>query len=223
MRKWLITTATILLPIAGAQAADLRVAPSYKAPPIVADQSYWNGFYIGGNVGFGRTDFNASGSGFFCQDSWGTCSADPSANGILGGVQVGYNYQFGYFVLGLESDFQVTGMKTTVNGTETSLPWFGTTRVRGGFLISPALLIYGTGGVAYGQADTNDLGVSMKQYGVGWTAGAGAEWAFGPKGLSIGAEYLHVRFDGINGNSNFGAFASNADADLARVKVNWRF
>jgi opacity protein-like surface antigen len=53
-------------------------------------------------------------------------------------------------LLRLETDFDVTSIEKTTNGVTTKLPWFGTTRGRFGFLVNPALLLYGTGGVAYG-------------------------------------------------------------------------
>jgi len=90
--------------IAGpAFAADLGV----RAPPPGAAfiASPWDGFYIGGNLGYGETSFTetASPGGSF----------SLHGNGVVGGVQVGANKQFGTFVLGLETDFDLTSIKNT--------------------------------------------------------------------------------------------------------------
>jgi hypothetical protein len=77
----------------------------------------------------------------------------------------------------------------------TKLTWFGTTRVRAGFLLTPVLLLYGTGGVTYGHAEVSGLGASTTVPGVGWAAGAGVQYALTPQ-WSIGAEYLHLELDG---------------------------
>ena len=102
-----------------------------------------------------------------------------SPGGVLGGAQIGYNFQFGQFVIGAETDFQGTSISGRGNnspldavsvplsrrerpiltpigaltGANTSLSWFGTVRGRVGYLVMPTLLIYGTGGFAYGQVD----------------------------------------------------------------------
>ncbi len=185
MRKLLLGAATAMLIVGSASAADLAVrAPPPGAASFIA--SPWDGLYIGGNVGYGRTTFDVTANGQ---------SASEDATGVLGGVQIGFNKQLGTFVLGLETDFDITSIEKTTNGVTTKLPWFGTTRGRLGFLVNPALLIYGTGGVAYGRAEVSVPGASVKIPGVGWAAGAGLQWAFSPQ-WSIGAEYLHIELDG---------------------------
>jgi outer membrane immunogenic protein len=178
--------------------------------------SPWDGLYIGGNIGFGSTDFNATTNVF-------GDIASTSASGILGGVQVGYNKTFGTFLLGVETDFQGTGIEQTDFDTTTKLTWFGTTRVRAGFLLTPAFLVYGTGGVAYGHAEISAPGLSVTVPGVGWAPGAGIEYAFGG-GWSIGAEYLHVELDGPSASDTFGgSFTTSATTDLGRAKINYKF
>jgi opacity protein-like surface antigen len=126
-------------------------------------------------------------------------------------------------LLGLETDYQLSGISKTTNGIETSLPWFGTTRVRAGYLMSPNFLFYGTGGVAYSSAKISDAGYSINVPGVGWVGGAGVEYAMGA-GWSIGAEYLHVNLGGpsasvgvINGNAATSADAVRPGEDQLQV------
>jgi outer membrane immunogenic protein len=203
MRKLLLSAAATMLIAGPAFAADLAV----KAPPPGAAYiaSPWDGLYIGGNLGYGETSFEAPG-------------VSLHANGVVGGFQVGYNKQFGTFVLGLETDFDLTSIKRTDFGVDTKLPWFGTTRGRFGFLVNPALLLYGTGGVAYGRFEESGFGASIKIGGVGWAAGAGVQYALTPQ-WSIGAEYLHVELDHLSEN---GA-TLKTNTDLGRATLNYKF
>src|SRR5260370_42030331 len=92
MRKLLLSAAATVLIAGPASAADLAV----KAPPPGAAYiaSPWDGLYIGGNLGYGETSFDFPGISLH-------------GNGVVGGFQAGYNKQFGTFVLGLETDFDL--------------------------------------------------------------------------------------------------------------------
>jgi outer membrane immunogenic protein len=136
--KKIVFTAAMLFAATGAEAADLNRAPSAPGTPSSYVASAFDGLYVGGNAGYGFSRFDATAS-----DSFGSVSSTQSASGFLGGGQLGYNKTFGPMLLGLETDFQATGISKTTNGIETSLPWFGTTRVRAGYLLTPALLFYG--------------------------------------------------------------------------------
>jgi outer membrane immunogenic protein len=165
-----------------AQAADLpyKAAPAYAAP--VSPVFSWTGFYAGANVGGGFSAPNAFNS--YLGTNGGR------ANGGLGGVQVGYNYQLSpLFVVGIENDFMGTGIKTRQNAlNDVSVPYFGTGRGRAGFtLLDSHLLLYGTAGLAFGQL--NDTGIDKLR--IGSTFGGGVEWAFQPK-WSAKLEYLYT-------------------------------
>jgi outer membrane immunogenic protein len=143
---------------------------------------------------------------------------------VLGGGQIGYNWQIApSFLFGLEADIQGSGYKgsSTVSPTpigfapfnttvEQHSDWFGTFRGRAGFLATPGLLIYGTGGLAYGQteASLSTFGSAFGSVGAcpanfscaaagasstraGWTAGGGLEWMFAPH-WTLRGEYLYV-------------------------------
>jgi outer membrane immunogenic protein len=213
MRKLLLSAAATLLVAGPASAADLAV----KAPPPGAAfiASPWDGLYVGGNVGYGETSFDVTATGF------GTL-ASVHGNGVVGGFQAGYNKQYGTFVLGLETDFDLTSIENTTAGVSSKLPWFGTTRTRLGFLINPALLLYGTGGVAYGRVEESVPGASVKIPGVGWAAGAGLQYALTPQ-WSIGAEYLHIELDGPSANAGGISIDTKATTDLGRATLNYKF
>jgi outer membrane immunogenic protein len=214
MRKFLLSAAATMFIAGPAFAADLAV----KAPPIASPYiaSPWDGLYVGANLGYGSTDFDVTASGF-------GAVASEHASGVVGGFQVGYNKQYGTFVIGLETDFDLTSIsKTDAFGVTTKLPWFGTTRGRVGFLVNPSLLFYGTGGVAYGRAEVSVPGASVKIPGVGWAVGAGLQYALTPQ-WSIGAEYLHVELDGPSGSGGGFSVDTKATTDLGRATLNYKF
>jgi outer membrane immunogenic protein len=154
-----------------------------------------------------------------------------SLNGFIGGGQVGYNWQLGErYVIGLEADIQglagasnsgsVTGFNqiTATNlyaATATaskSLDYLGTVRARVGFLFTPTLLVYATGGLAYGGTNlstsflgSDTLGTTLaasgsssySDTGVGWTVGGGLEWLFQPR-WSAKVEYLYYDLGSVS-------------------------
>jgi outer membrane immunogenic protein len=261
-------------------AADLAVKARPLPPPPVAS---WAGFYIGLNAGYVSTRNTldtvvtpmpdiplgvvpgvteglaglAAGSGSF-----------GNRNGFLGGGQLGYNWQFGGFVAGIEGDMQgltqpkatatvsptavVVGVQTNSTQTATMRTRdLSTVRGRVGFLATPTLLVYGTGGVAFGRVDgsltvfqtgTNGFrgagGAALFSTRTGWTAGAGVEWMFVPN-LTAKLEYLHydlgtATFAGVVtglANSTFFANAvylttsssAHFSGDLVRVGLNYKF
>jgi outer membrane immunogenic protein len=201
--------------ISNSYAADMS-APAYKAPPYL-QASPWDGFYIGGNVGFGSGHFSASAVGV---------TESQSGSGVVGGGQLGYNKTFGTFLLGLETDFQGSGISGGNNnsGIQSNLNWFGTTRVRVGYLIDPNWLFYGSGGVAYGQAQLSAFGnqLQINVPGVGWAAGVGTQYAFN-QNWSVGLEYLHVDLSGLSANIGGLNLSTQATADIGRVRVDYKF
>ena len=259
MKKIVLATVLAALGSASALAADLGPRAYTKAPMMAAPVSSWQGFYIGGNVGYGwggdgRTDFS------FLPDpvTFDTLNAtlDTKPKGVLGGAQIGYNWQMGSLVTGFEADIQGSGIKgsaqpipavSPVTGPQGfvvlranhELSWFGTVRGRLGATITPDLLLYGTGGLAYGGikagADldaTAEIGrdpfaSTVNKTKAGWTAGAGAEWMFA-RNWSAKAEYLFVdlgkvsdtKFDGPLFGVNY---TWHTRENIVRAGVNYHF
>lgn len=207
-----------------AAAADLPVVR--KAAPAVAPASSWTGFYVGGHAGYGwgHSDVpiqvidplglatNAIADGAFPL----RYSFDRS--GYVAGGQIGYNYQIGRFLWGVEADISASGIdgeqqiltprcpnfcgSPNLSNTSQDMDWFGTARVRFGGVVNN-WLFYGTAGVAFGEVKysywqnnavfglgglLNTFGADTKTH-VGWTAGAGLEYGFGR--WSVKAEYLY--------------------------------
>jgi outer membrane immunogenic protein len=247
----LITTALV----SQASAADLgaREPTSFTKAPAYVPVSNWSGLYIGGNVGYGwgngNTDFSFLPSvAAFGEENQ---TLHNKLNGVIGGGQVGYNWQIGSIVTGLEADFQGSGIKgnvgiQTVDTTALALPvtlstdhklsWFGTVRGRFGFTLTPTLLLYGTGGFAYGDVEANSnfllandrFPASVSVTKTGWTAGAGAEWMF-TQHWSAKVEYLRVDLGKASAtspllNGGIGVnYQSHAQYDSARLGVNYHF
>ncbi len=125
-----------------ATAADLPRGPAPYYPPPSSVYN-WTGPYAGLNLGY----------------EWGkVTNSNLEPGGIAGGGQLGYNWQTGQFVLGVETDIQASGADDTFAPYKFSNPWFGTLRGRAGFAINNVLL-YGTFGLAYGELKGEFFGV----------------------------------------------------------------
>jgi len=201
-----------------ALAADIPAAPVYKAP-IAAPAQNWYGFFVGASRGYawGRNAVEFTAAPPFTPfagntSAFGSAAGNPS--GGLAGLQFGSNWQFDRLVLGTIGDIYWSDIKAsqqafaTVGGIAGSatidqhLKWFGTTRVRGGFLVTDNLLLYASGGLASGRGEstftsTANLGCpaagcpfgSASKNMWGWAAGGGVEYMSGP--WSARVEYLH--------------------------------
>ncbi len=222
MRKFLLAAACAATGAVSASAADLPARTYTKAPAMAAPAYNWTGCYIGGNVGGGwgqragdRGTLNA-GNATLNAGIGVPAGLDAGSSGVVGGGQVGCSYQTGPLVFGGEADIQGSGIRgsstifspsiagsdpTTANGQE-RIDWFGTVRARLGFTPLNDLLLYGTGGLAYGGVrnsaslaltplgDGNYAGATSETR-VGWTAGVGGEYAFA-NSWSVKLEYLYV-------------------------------
>ena len=221
MKRHLILAAALLLtaPYA-ARAADI-VHPSYKAPvyqgPVAAS---WTGFYLGinGGYGFGTSDWDSP-----------PVSLDPS--GGMAGATLGYNWQTGSWVWGLEGDIDwadIKGDTACFGGScEFKDEWLGTARARIGYAGWNNWLPYVTGGAAFGglKADNSLSGTTASKTQIGWTAGAGLEWAF-RSNWSAKIEYLYADL----GSFDCGTACSLVTPDnvsfkvnLVRAGINYRF
>jgi outer membrane immunogenic protein len=215
-----ISTIMILLPLRIANAADMPL----KAPPLAPSPVYsWTGFYIGGNAGYGWGDPNDAmllGGSWLTDGTGDNLVLSPLGNGQLhpsgatGGVQIGYNYQAGQWVIGIEADANYFGLKDQFSRSVTNAlsgdsyafassfesDWLVTVRPRVGYAFDH-LLVYATGGLAvanekFSQSITQlnlpftEAG-SVSKTSAGWTVGAGAEYALNNL-WSLKTEYLYV-------------------------------
>jgi len=229
MKAFLGVTALNVACVSGAIAADMPAkVPMYTKAPMAAPAYSWTGFYVGVNAGYGwgNQAVNVSGDPNVIQPTFltpaGISSVAGSPKGFIGGAQIGYNWQTGQMVYGLEADLDAShiassqdivfstggGTPRTVHGDQ-NLDWLGTFRARLGYTPIDRVLFYATGGLAVGHASesanfTTNAGCAIGncEFGsaaktmAGWTAGAGLEYALN-RNWSVKGEYLYYRLGNI--------------------------
>ena len=188
------------------------------------DSFTWTGLYFGGNAGGNLSHYDLKNTdagiafppiGIF---PFFVPGFDKTRAGFIGGGQIGYNYQLGHLVLGLEGDFDgatsssatlysIDGLNTPPGDffkTERSvkMDWNASARLRAGFALG-RFLFYATGGGAFAHLDVHAMDTltqdvrflesSSDKTLAGWTAGGGADWAV-TKWVTVGLEYRHSGF-----------------------------
>lgn len=246
---------------APAMAADLRMPVKAPVAPIVPVFS-WTGWYIGGNVGGSWADVPETfGIPLFALN----IANKATSTSIIGGGQIGYNYQMDHVVLGVEADLDwrnnnnnfscpviaptgCVAASASILSLRDQQNWLGTVRGRLG-LAFDRVLVYGTGGLAYGnvQHTLNETQLTAPGGGflaalivtdnttrTGWAAGAGIEYAISDQ-WSIGVEYLHVDLGSSTLNTPTPAVVINTvtfnpssatfidRSDIVRARLDWRF
>ena len=190
--------ALALLPILAASAASAADLPNRYAPPALAYDPpplfTWTGLYAGINGGIGFGSFNSGGGNYF-----------GNAAGALIGGTVGYNYQSGHLVAGIEGDLDYSTVGNGrspifgVNGYG-KMDAMGTVRLRFGYAFDRTL-VYLTGGYAGASVRGNlydgrfptQYSLSGSNYLNGFAIGAGVEYAITSK-ISVKGEYLFTSF-----------------------------
>jgi opacity protein-like surface antigen len=226
-------------------------------PPVAAAVWSWSGFYVGANAGYGWghdpsstlvTPFEP----ILAQVP--TFLAGPNSNGFVGGFQAGANWQTGSWIGGLEIDLSGSDIKGSssaagldtggrpVSATQTDkFDLLGSGRARLGYLVTPDVWLYGTGGLAWTRLDQTTTSVnsdgttitSMPSWRFGWVAGAGGEARLWNTNWLARVEYLHYDF-GDSGNLSTGFtgatfFLSNSTtsrhltADVVRAGIDYKF
>jgi outer membrane immunogenic protein len=238
-----ITLAAIALAASAvsASAADMPARTYSKAPPPVISPVYdWSGFYIGGNAGYATSDK--------CWYSINQAVSEGCHNpdgGIVGG-QIGYNWQFGALVVGVEGTGDwanlTAGRPSTVNpivalNSNVTGLYSATARVGGAW---NNVLFYVKGGAAWATDKYNEtvtfvgaapvLGTIASETRTGWIAGVGGEFGITPN-LSVALEYDYAGF----GNKTVGfvpapgtAFTGfneqiGQNVQMVTARLNWRF
>lgn len=238
MRKFAIAGfAAALVFVEAAFAADMPV----KAPPkVVPAQLFsWTGFYVGGHFGYGWAFPE------LIQDVTFTPVLDPPRpRGILGGGQVGYNWQAGPWVYGIEGDFTWSD----VAGSSVCILPFGTISCRGvpdeystiagrlGYA-ADRLLLYVKGGAAWMDEGFKQLSITLptcvgtpcigSNSTWGWMTGAGIEYELTPH-WTIRAEYNFLDFGTwervtVTNGATANIFSITRTFDLIKFGVNYRF
>jgi outer membrane immunogenic protein len=234
---------------ASALAAD--IPPAVNMPPRAAAPAMacsWCGVYVGINAGasWSQSEVTLQPTGFWNQDpSAGVFASNGSPRfdqtNFTGGGQIGLNSQWGALVVGLEVDAAYLGFNVTRKATATStIPgplgstpeifnynesikndWVSTQRLRIGWAVSPALLLYGTGGLALSKQEFTQTytipnfnggalaagftvnangGGQVSKWVSGWAVGGGAEWKIWHN-WSLRAEFLYIDLGTVEFNA----------------------
>ena len=145
-------------------------------------------------------------------------------DGFVGGGQVGYNYQMGQFVVGLEADLQAADLSSGSNLGLLSVKtdYFGKVRARLGFAVD-RFMPYITGGWAYGNVKTSIPSVAFssdRSHTGGYAVGAGLEYAF-TNNIIAGVEYLYVDL----GEKNIAGAGTKVGTDFSvvRARLSYKF
>lgn len=249
-----------LLVAASIAAAAFCGAPAFAADMPMKAPSYapwsWTGFYVGGNVGgaWGHVTNNWLPGGAFTAGSAAglEAAADPSfhPSSFIGGGQLGYNYQTGSIVSGFEADISGLNLNSSRTASLTGVPNFAagafltetakndflaTVRGRLGYAANNWLL-YGTGGLAVGQAKYTDFlnfnSIGATQFAessktrTGWTLGGGVEYALAGN-WSMKTEYLYIDLGKSTAVSIFPGFTITHEHGLTeqivRIALNYKF
>jgi outer membrane immunogenic protein len=196
MRNRLIGAAAALALSASVLTASVATAADYGPQ--------WAGLYMGGNFGY----------------QWGTLTNSGIAPaGFTGGGQVGYDWQIGQFVFGVETDLQASSANATFANYQFSNPWFGTVRGRAGIALNN-ILFYGTLGLAYGRGQLDVAGLSETNLHTGFTSGFGLEVGL-THNWSVKAEALFIDY----GSEPYAAIGTSTSLTntVARLGVNYHF
>lgn len=275
MRKTILAAAAAFAVASGAMtiqasAADLDFAP--PPPPFVPT---WQGFYVGGHLGWGegnvdfRQDLN-----IFAVDAFGnvtdsdfnTFRSGTNPDGIIGGVQGGYNWQWNALVLGIEADISFTDWdeksvlfdsgvdpvagliagESAFGTASTDIDFLASVRGRVGYALGN-VMIFGTGGVAWADADAEarvvfedaggdvvELESSKSLDDIGAVAGGGVAWMVIPQTFSVGVEGLYYWFRESEtlidetfvvpgGEADVRATAELHDAWVVRARADFHF
>jgi outer membrane immunogenic protein len=216
MKRLFLAGMALVAVAATATAADLPPAPYYKGPAFMPPAYSWTGLYIGVN-----------GGGGFGRSTWDTTGGFDTSGGLVGGT-LGYNFQYGQAVLGVEGDIDWSGIGGSTStgcpaGCSTGDSWLSTVRGRLGWATG-RLLPYVTGGAAFGNINATTAGLTTTTTNAGWTVGAGLEFAIAGN-WSAKAEYLYVNLGSFNCGLNCGAATDNVSfsTNLIRGGINYRF
>jgi outer membrane immunogenic protein len=250
MRKFLLGIAGVIALAAPASAADLAARPYVKAPTMIAAVYDWSGFYVGANGGWGSSRNCWTNTSIFGAPQVATGEGCHDASGGTAGGQIGYRWQAGAWVFGIEAqgnwaDFKGSNASLVDFGggaggitNRTSIDAFGLFTGQVGYAFNNALL-YVKGGAAVtdtrfqGVVTATNIVADSTGYNIRWggTVGVGLEYGFSPN-WSAAIEYDHL-FMGTQNRSFTSLLIAppvttrtdsiRQDVDLVTVRVNYRW
>jgi len=209
-------------------AADMGFPSMPVKAPSYAPAFSWTGTYVGADLGgvWGTFDFAPTTTNNITGAVGAPAVAGLNNSSVIGGFQAGYNWQIGQWVLGLEQDYQFTGLKQTMtfaapaglllagDSMAVKTDYLTATRVKLGMAWDRAM-VYAAGGLETGELDVSSTYVARAggspamgftdahKLHVGFNVGAGVDYAV-TNNVFIGVEYRYL--DLGNETYNLGAF-----------------
>ena len=233
MKRLLLLTASTFAMSSAVHAADLAPVTTYVEPGVVyAGVPSWTGVYAGLQAGYSwaNNDFDVE-DDFDFENSFGI-----DADGWLGGINIGADYQMGAFVIGIMADYNWSD----IEGSESVVNLFGpgdlddfnlnqdsvwNVLARAGWLANPNTLLYVLGGYSQASVDWEYDGDNGSADGdtelQGWTLGVGAEWMM-TQNVSFKTEYRYTNWDGVDFEGDIEG-GGGADQHTVLVGVNFRW
>jgi outer membrane immunogenic protein len=205
----------------------MKDAPPPPPPPAPEVPLYsWSGLYIGVHGGYGWSDIDWTS---------GATTVNDNGAGWFGGGQIGYNWQRGALVFGVEAD-----ISTGIDGSNTcptaafscshDVNWLASVRGRVGVAANGnRTLYYATAGGAWADVDYSSTapgttGFSDRQF--GWVVGGGIEHMLSPK-LTARLEYLYYSFDSetapVGGLATGSTTRLDPSMQTVRFGLNYKF
>ena len=231
MKRLVLAASVLAASTASSFAADLAARPYTKAPPPVVAAMYdWSGFYIGINGGWGQSSTRYDWANFLVR-------SDDASGGTVGG-QIGYNWQAGSWVFGIEAQGNWADLSRTYVdpfdprwSVGTTVDALGLFTGRVGYAANN-VLFYVKGGAAvasnsYWAALNNVDFINVSNTRWGAAVGAGLEWGFAPN-WSFGVEYNHLflgdtDYNWANANWRYTNVGIRQDIDLVTARIIYRF
>ncbi len=210
-----------------------------NATEATAKTGTWDGLYLGGFVGINGSEYDADHDSDIADDN--QVLDDYEAKGLVYGGTLGYNLQMDSFIYGIEGDLTFGSAKTEMTASdggstfdsdwplEVEADYLATLRLRVGYEVVPALMVFGTGGIAYRSTEMAipDEELTETFDAVGYAVGAGAEYKYSDT-ISLKAEYVMHGFDKTYDISNVpdgnkGDFLTINDVHVGRIGLNFHF
>lgn len=170
----------------------IAVAATALAAPVQAAD--WNGFYLGGQIGYGFGEVSDGGT--------------PSFDGVIGGVHAGYNHDLGSVVIGAEIDYNLGDMEV---GGGVTFDQLAHTKVKLGY-DGGRFLAYGTAGAAWANASLGPLSADD----FGYMVGAGLDYQLTDR-ITLGGEYNYNIFNSFNNSP------SDIDIHTVQARMSFHF
>ena len=210
----MLRTTAIALALTVTAGAALAAGPEpVEAAPVVvapAPEPFWAGGYVGGQLGWGYSDFDIGDLVDDLGDTFTDIGNDDS--GVVGGITLGYLWSLnnGWY-LGPEFQYDWVDLEVTDNatGATTNFEEIARLKLIAGYEMGNGLL-YGSAGVAYGSLDNaGDIFDGFDGSDTNWTAGFGYDYRVGDN-WTVGGEYQYAEFENVSLNT-------------VHLKVTYRF